>query len=346
MKALKEQYETIQNRIEGKGNVRPGELGLKTGDNIVRIMPPHDNMDHFSLEIGVHYSIGEDNTRIYCPKFMAGKKCPVCREVKRLYATKDDDDKELAGDLRVKKRFLLNVVNMEDPSKGVLKLEIGTKLHQKVLKLILNPDYGDITDPKTGRTLTIDKTTVKGNDGNLYPDYGLTPKGKPTKLPDKYWKKWQKGIYDLPKEIKLLSFKEIAAMLEEDDEDLSEQATGVVEEETTEDDFGDLTKDEDPLMEDDSLEEEVEEEKPKPKLKKEEPEEDDFGDLEEELEETNTDDDDDSVPFDTDDDDDPFDTDDDEPEPEKEEEATSDDFEDLESELLNELEEEGAFDED
>jgi hypothetical protein len=53
------------------------------------------------------------------------------------------------------------------------------RIEQELVGYITNEDYGDITDPQTGRDFTI--TKIKGNP---FPQYLVQPKGKPTALAD------------------------------------------------------------------------------------------------------------------------------------------------------------------
>ena len=135
---------------------------LVQGKNVRRLLWPKGDYDSFYSEGFVHYGLGEDGkTMVTCPKtFDKHNRCPVCEYVAQLQKSKDKDDKKMADDMRAKRKIYINVINRdseeEDDSPKVLP--IGVTVLKALLDILCDPDYGDITDYKDGRDITIKRT--------------------------------------------------------------------------------------------------------------------------------------------------------------------------------------------
>lgn len=134
------------------------------GDNKIRILPPIGDNDVFYVEFKTHFGIGPNKKTVVCPKsFDVKAKCPACDISNELYKTKEEEDKVLATAIRAKTRFRVNIINLDKTEDGVQIYEFGQNLMKDLLIFVVDPDYGDITDLKTGRDITI-KRVGKGKD--------------------------------------------------------------------------------------------------------------------------------------------------------------------------------------
>lgn len=127
------------------------------GSNVVRILPEVGEMPYFYQEVGRHYFTSDK--QVYCPRFTSDGEldCPVCELVSDLYKG-DKASKALAGDLRVRKMFWMNIVVRDGKeTKGPFIYTPGVTVMQAVSAYIQDPDYGDITDEEEGVDLVIER---------------------------------------------------------------------------------------------------------------------------------------------------------------------------------------------
>ncbi len=140
-------------------------LTLEDGDQNLRILPLPDG-DPFK-EFHFHYRIGEES-RILCPQKNFGEECAICDFVRALYESGDKKgrdgegkaDIEMAKDMSAKKRFYSAVVVRGQEKRGVRTWGYSKTIYEKILRAVLNPDIGDITDPEEGYDLEVNHEKV------------------------------------------------------------------------------------------------------------------------------------------------------------------------------------------
>lgn len=106
-----------------------------------------------------HRGIGPNNDTFVCPAKTAKKPCPICEYRSKLQRDPDADEK-LIQDLAPKERQLWNVIDLEEPEKGVQLWDISFHLFGKLLDAeIRNADEGDeyefYADPTEGMSLKL-----------------------------------------------------------------------------------------------------------------------------------------------------------------------------------------------
>lgn len=150
------------------------------GNSVIRFLPAKDG-DPF-VERWLHYGVGKQ-TGFLCPKKTNGDQCHVCEYVSKLYKSGSEDAKKIASDIKVKSRYFSAVIVRGSEEEGPMIWSYSKTLYEKILSLVLNPDYGDITDPKgeTGVDFELSKTKKPGK---TYADIDLTPKRKCSPLSD------------------------------------------------------------------------------------------------------------------------------------------------------------------
>jgi len=143
------------------------------GDQTIRIVPAPDG-DPLK-EMYFHYNVGDHRGGIVCPKRNYGEQCPICEFASALWkegtSTNDEESKKLAKSLFVRARFFSPVVVRGREDEGVKIYGYGKRAYENLLGYILDPDYGDITDPLEGTdiALTYTKPTTPG----AYPQTNL-----------------------------------------------------------------------------------------------------------------------------------------------------------------------------
>ena len=134
---------------------------LQPKRNVVRILPPWEGADDFSRIMAKHWNLGpEGKTVVFCPKVSFGMPCPICDEIDKLWKSKPDDAmKEWLKTVSATPRFLVNVVDVNDPEAGVQIAEFPKTVLLEIWNIMVDKDtgYGDITDLKNGRDILIDK---------------------------------------------------------------------------------------------------------------------------------------------------------------------------------------------
>jgi len=174
MQKLKENFD--------KKSERGDRFNIQNGENYVRILPPSiqyltEEVDYICYNYLMHYRLGVegDKQAAACPK-TAGKhqRCPICEAVARLYKNDTVEDKALAGDIRAKKRHIFNVIDLNNPEKGIQIMETGPKLYEDLIVYVTNPKWGDLLDLDTGKNVVITKTDGKES-ATGYTEYRITP---------------------------------------------------------------------------------------------------------------------------------------------------------------------------
>ena len=193
----------------------------KDGDNVLRILPPsqtrNPEIEYFFHEASTH-SI-EQQTH-FCPEALIQQKCPICEARRKLYGGAKragrelaPHEKSLAESFNTKRRYLANIIVRGEEDKGVQLWDFGIKMLEKLVKLMSDPDTGDITDLNEGRDFVVVKKSKKGPDGKEWPDYdssyvkvNRSAVGTPEQITT-----WMSTQYDLKAQVvpRILSYEKL-----------------------------------------------------------------------------------------------------------------------------------------
>lgn len=153
------------------------------GDQTIRILPTADG-DPFK-EFHFHYNVGK-NPGIMCPKRNHGEDCPICNFASQLWKDGVENDnatlKAEAKKLFVRKRYYSPILVRGKESEGVKIWSYGKTAYETLLGYVLDPDYGDITDPDVGTDIVLNYD-VPGTPGS-FPKTTLKPRRRPSVLCD------------------------------------------------------------------------------------------------------------------------------------------------------------------
>jgi hypothetical protein len=129
-----------------------------------------------------------------------------------------------------------------EESEGVRLWGFGKTVYQKLLALMLDEDYGDITDPTEGRDINV---VCSKNPGQQWAMTEVTPRGRETKLASdsKQAKEWMKNLPDLENIFQLKSYDELSKIINDGLADGDEDDTGTERGSTTEETEAKKTKD-------------------------------------------------------------------------------------------------------
>tara|TARA_Y100000310_G_scaffold100043_1_gene97896 strand:+ start:300 stop:1067 length:768 start_codon:yes stop_codon:yes gene_type:complete len=170
-------YDKIKERLDSL-NYQGNKDTWKPRDpseNDIRIAPTPDG-DPFK-DLYFHYNL--TRAGILCPKRNFGDDCPICEFASKMWQeSQDTGNKELeklAKNMFVRQRFFSPVIVRGEEDRGVRIWGYGKKVYEKLLSLVLNPDYGDITDMDEGTDLTINYGKKAGEN---FPNTEIVPRRK------------------------------------------------------------------------------------------------------------------------------------------------------------------------
>ena len=135
------------------------------GRTQVRIVPYKFNKDNPFIELYFHYSMGDNKT--YLSPVSFGRPDPINEFADKLKSTGNRDEWIQGKKLEPKMRTFAPVVVRGQEHEGVKFWGFGKTVYQELLGFIADPDYGDITDPITGRDIVVERQTP-AEAGNQY----------------------------------------------------------------------------------------------------------------------------------------------------------------------------------
>lgn len=182
------------------------------GKHQVRIVPYKMNPDNPFIELYFHYNV---NNKTYLSPQSFGRPDPICEFADKLKRMGDKEDWKAAKAMEPKLRTFVPVIVRGEEGEGVRFWGFGKTVYQEILGYIADPDYGDITDPNSGRDLTIEYISAEEG-GTSYPTTTIRVKPKETPLHEDSTKATaflenQTPITDLYSE---LSYDELKGVLE------------------------------------------------------------------------------------------------------------------------------------
>ena len=116
-----------------------------------------------------------------CPKKNFGDSCSICDFASSLYREGTPDSIKQAKGLFARQRFFSPVLVRGEEESGVRIWGYGKMAYESLLNLVLNPDYGDITDTDEGTDLNI----IYGKPaGASFPQTKIQPRRRTSPLCD------------------------------------------------------------------------------------------------------------------------------------------------------------------
>ena len=173
----KDEFESMKNEMmadsqkTGRKDIFSLDAKKDTDSAKIRFIPPLSKKGEkvFYHKIFTHWI---DGKRLICSNSVTYDKdgnvheperCPICDYVSKLYKTADRGSEEwkLANLLRRKERYISRVIvrDSEEPQKPKF-YEYGPTIYQMLYNYIINTEFGNIVDPKTGRDFNLVKTGV------------------------------------------------------------------------------------------------------------------------------------------------------------------------------------------
>ena len=162
--------------LENRGNGKSAFWRPEDGEQVIRLLPTSDG-DPFK-EFWFHYNLGK-NPGFLSPKKNFGEDDPLNDFIRKLYNEGTDESVKMAKNLNARQRFFSPVLVRGEEDKGVRLWGYGKTAYKELLNLVLNPEYGDITDVNQGTDLTIHYGKPAGAQ---FPQTAITPRRRSSPL--------------------------------------------------------------------------------------------------------------------------------------------------------------------
>lgn len=146
------------------------------GKNVIRIVPYAHNPENPFIELYFHYNL---NGKTYLSPISFDRPDPIVEFANKLKQSQDKEEWKKGRALEPKLRTYVPIIVRGKENEGVKFWGMGKTVYEDILSLIADPDYGDITDPKTGRDITVEFKTAQ-ECGKDYPETTIRVKPNPT----------------------------------------------------------------------------------------------------------------------------------------------------------------------
>lgn len=171
-----EKMKAKRDALENRGNGKSAFWRPEDGETTIRILPPSDG-DPFK-DYWFHYNLGK-NPGFLSPKKNFGEEDPLDNFIRQLYKDGSEESVKMAKNLSARQRFFSPVLVRGEEEEGVRLWGYGKMAYKELLNLVLNPEYGDITDINEGTDLVINYGKPPGAQ---FPQTTITPRRKPSAL--------------------------------------------------------------------------------------------------------------------------------------------------------------------
>lgn len=206
----------IKDRLEAlksTGN-KSTSLWKPAGKSVIRIVPYKFNPENPFIELLFHYGV---SGKTYLSPASFNRPDPIVEFSNKLKKSGDKESWREGRKLEPKLRTYVPVLVRGEEDQGVKFWGMGKTVYQEILAIIADPDYGDITDLKTGRDISVEFKAAEET-GKSYPETMIRVKPNQTPAFDPSNKvvmekfKNQKNILELFPE---LSYDELARVMDE-----------------------------------------------------------------------------------------------------------------------------------
>ena len=196
-------------------------------EHTVRLISFPDNDGQPFKELQFYYNIPGQRGLLAPSQF--GHRDPIQELINKLRDEGTKESYDMAKKLYPKMRVYAAVVVRGEEDKGVQIWGFGKTVYQKLLSLMLDEDYGDITDPTSGRDI---KVVCSKNPGQQWAMTEVLPRGKSSALSSdaSQASEWLQNIPEIDNIFQEKSYDELSKIINDwlaDDEDASSTGTEV-----------------------------------------------------------------------------------------------------------------------
>lgn len=166
------------NKLSGATSKRNTMWRPQEGEEAtVRLLSFPDNDGQPFQERWFYYNIG-NNPGLLAP-YQFGKPDPIQELINKLREDASKESYDLAKKLYPKMRVYAPVLVRGEEDKGIRVWAFGKTVYQTLLNIMLDEDYGDITDPTDGRDVKVVCTKAPGR---MWASTDVRPRGRSSVL--------------------------------------------------------------------------------------------------------------------------------------------------------------------
>jgi len=212
-------------------NADSGEmLKLNPGKNVLRVLPPAEGQQSPFATTYQHFVKNEAGmVSVNCPRMMLKKPCPLCNFANTMRNRGSASDRDTGFQYLPKRRIYASVIDRRSPEAGPKVFAFGKMIHEALLSLRKDEDWGDFSHPIDGFDITIEKSGE-----GLNTDYRVNPrKHGALAQTDEQMNEWLGTMPDLARFAYVPSVQEITKKLGAIGFELEGQMEGLVEKRST-----------------------------------------------------------------------------------------------------------------
>jgi len=198
-------------RLSGTNKNRSSTWRPTEGEeHTVRLISFPDNEGQPFKELWFYYNIGKERGLLTPHQF--GNPDPIQELINKLREEGSKESYELAKKLYPKMRTYAPVIVRGEEDKGVQIWGFGKMVYQALLGLMLDEDYGDITDPLEGRDI---KVVCSKQPGKKWAMTEVRPRGKQSLLSETpaQVKEWMSNIPNMDDLWECKSYDELSKIV-------------------------------------------------------------------------------------------------------------------------------------
>lgn len=204
----------VKKRLKQFSDTSTKSSGLwkPSGEHTIRLVP-YKYADFPFIELYFHYDFNKKN--LLSP-ISFDRPDPIVEFAEKLKATGDKESFDLSKKISPKMRTYVAMIVRGEEDQGVRFYGMGKTVYEEILKIMDDPDYGNIFDPYTGTDLVITYQTPE-EVGNDYGKTSIRAKRNTSRLAESDEEienllNNQKPITDIYKE---LSYEDLSIILKE-----------------------------------------------------------------------------------------------------------------------------------
>lgn len=148
----------------------------------VRMVPyPHSADGNPFIEASFHYNIAGIRSLV-CPNETFGEPCPICELAEEFRIMGGKENWKLYNNIKAKRRDYCPVVVRGNEDEGVKLWGFGVTICEELMEKFLDPEWGDLSDPTSGRDISVWSIPKKspGNDSDYdKPKMDVSPNKSP-----------------------------------------------------------------------------------------------------------------------------------------------------------------------
>ena len=207
-------FDALRKRLDNlSGNNKKSNSSWKPKEGeeyTVRLLSFPNNEGQPFKELWFYYNIG-NNPGLLSP-YQFNQPDPIQELITKLRDEGTKESYELAKKLYPKMRCYAPVLVRGEEDKGIQIWAFGKQVYQTLLGIMLDEDYGDITDPEDGRDV---KVRCFKPPGKKYSETEVMPRGKASSLSTNAGqnKQWLTSIPDVSKMFETKSYDELSKII-------------------------------------------------------------------------------------------------------------------------------------